>query len=228
MLRDQTFNGELPPLPSADEVNFDFVIQVWDHDGLKLYLSQPVTELPDRAQFGFSTAHTTQGDWRVYGTQIRDKVIQVAQPLNIRNEMAYSAAMHMLVPLLILFPTLALLIWMFVGRGLAPLDKLAIAVKMRTAAMLDPLSEELVPMEVLPLVQSLNELLSHLGHALQNQRAFVADAAHALRTPLTALQLQVQLVERAGDTEDRTESITELKKGLQRITHVQWTPPSRQ
>lgn len=219
-LRDQSFNGEEPPQPNSDETNFDFVIQVWDHEGIKLYFSQPATELPDRAQFGFSTVHTKQGDWRVYGTPIRNNVIQVAQPLRIRYEMAYLATIRMLVPLLLLLPTLALLIWMFVGRSLAPLDRLASAVTSRTAAVLDPLSEQQVPIEVLPLVQSLNGLLDRLGHALQTQRAFVADAAHALRTPLTALQLQAQLVERASDTVSRAEAITELKLGLRRMTHV--------
>ncbi len=219
-LRDQTFNGELPPQPSTDEENFDFVIQVWDREGIMIYFSQPVTELPDRAQFGFSTVHTKQGDWRVYGTPIRDKVIQVAQPIRIRDEMALTAAIRMLIPLLLLLPTMALLIWMFVSRSLSPLDKLAFAVTSRTAAVLDPLSEQQVPIEVLPLVQSLNGLLNRLGHALQTQRAFVADAAHALRTPFTALQLQAQLVERAGDDSTRAEAITELKLGLKRMTHV--------
>jgi two-component system OmpR family sensor kinase len=219
-LRDQTFNGESPPQPSSDELNFDFVIQVWDHEGIKLYFSQPATELPDRAQFGFSTVHTSQGDWRVYGTPIRDNVIQVAQPLRIRYEMAYMATIRMLVPVLLLVPTLALLIWMFVGRSLVPLDRLALAVTSRTATMLDPLSERQVPIEVLPLVRSLNGLLDRLGHALQTQRAFVADAAHALRTPLTALQLQAQLVERADNDASRTDAISELKDGLLRMTHV--------
>ena len=134
--------------------------------------------------------------------------------------MALTAAIRMLIPLLLLLPTMALLIWMFVSRSLSPLDKLAFAVTSRTAAVLDPLSEQQVPIEVLPLVQSLNGLLNRLGHALQTQRAFVADAAHALRTPFTALQLQAQLVERAGDDSTRAEAITELKLGLKRMTHV--------
>ncbi len=219
-MRDQTFSGGLPPSPSADEEAFDFVIQVWDREGLKLYFTPPITILPNRAQLGFSTIHTAAGDWRVYGASIRNYIIQIAQPLRVREEIAFSAAIRMLVPLLFLLPTLAILIWVLVGYGLSPLNKLALAVKNRTPASVEHFPEQAVPIEVLPLVQSLNGLLGRLGQALKTQRAFVADAAHELRTPLTALQLQMQLVERANDVAKRAEYIAELKQGLERITHT--------
>lgn len=216
--RDQAFPSE--PRIQGDEEDFDFVIQVWDREGVKLYFSHPHTTLPDRAQFGFATVHTVEGDWRVYAAPMRGYVIQVAQPLRIRDELAFSAALRALVPFLFLLPLLIALIWIVVGRGLAPLGQVARAVTARTPTALAPLPEQDVPIEVLPLVRSLNALLGRLAQALEAQRAFVADAAHELRTPLTALQLQAQLVERANDATQRTESVTELKRGLQRITRV--------
>ncbi|OIQ86747.1 sensor protein QseC [mine drainage metagenome] len=219
-MRDQTFSNGLPSGPSSDVEDFDFVIQVWDREGLKLYVSPSVTVLPNHAQLGFSTVHTAEGDWRVYGAPIRNHIIQVAQPLKIREEIAYTAALRMLLPLLLLLPTLAILIWLLVGYGLSPLNKLALAVKDRTPVSMDRLPEQDVPVEVLPLVQSLNGLLDRLGQALATQRAFVSDAAHGLRSPLTALQLQMQLVERTSDESRRAEFIAELKHGLDRMTHI--------
>lgn len=219
-MRDQKFSGESLPRPIPSDGNFDFVVQVWDREGSKLYISPPVTPLPNYSQFGFSTVHTAEGDWRVYGAPIRNYVIQVAQPLSVREDIAFSAAVRTLIPLLFLFPTLAILIWMLVGYGLSPLGKIAREVKNRTPAAVDHLPEQEVPIEVLPLVQSLNGLLDRLGQALSNQRAFVADAAHELRSPLTALQLQMQLVERTNDVSKRAEFIVELRRGLDRMTHT--------
>ncbi len=136
------------------------------------------------------------------------------------SDIAFSAALHMLIPLLFLLPTLAILIWVLVGYGLSPLSKIALEVKNRTLTAAEHLPEQEVPIEVLPLVQSLNGLLDRLGQALRNQRAFVSDAAHELRSPLTALQLQMQLVERTNDVSKRAKFIAELRRGLDRMTHT--------
>jgi two-component system OmpR family sensor kinase len=77
-----------------------------------------------------------------------------------------------------------------------------------------------MPDEIAPLSAALNQLLARLSHAIDTQRAFVADAAHALRTPLAALQLQAQLVERADDGAARDQAIGKLRQGLERLTHL--------
>jgi two-component system OmpR family sensor kinase len=90
----------------------------------------------------------------------------------------------------------------------------------RSSESLEPIQGLEVPEEVEPLVGSLNDLLMRLKAARDVQRAFVADAAHELRSPLTALQLQVQLVERADSDDARNEALADLKNGLQRTTHA--------
>ncbi len=115
---------------------------------------------------------------------------------------------------------IGLLVWFIVGRGLASLSRLADWVGERSSADLTPLPEQGTPQEVLPLIHALNSLLARLGKSLESQRTFVADAAHELRTPLTALTLQAQLIERAKDATERSESLADLKAGLRRATHV--------
>jgi two-component system OmpR family sensor kinase len=218
-LRDQSFADSRSPLGAADE-EFDFIIQVWAQDGNRLYFSHPHATLPNRAQFGFSSLDTPDGQWRVFAAQYGNQVIQVAQPMRVRERLAAAAALRTLVPFMVLLPLLAGLIWLVVGRGLAPLDRIAGAVRRRTPSSLDPLRRAGVPAEALPLVDALNGLLGRLDGALSAQRAFVADAAHELRTPLTALQLQVQLTERARSEEERRAALAELRRGLVRATHV--------
>ncbi|HEX9051902.1 MAG TPA: ATP-binding protein [Anaeromyxobacter sp.] len=197
----------------------DLVVQIWDQSGALLYVSRPGVGLPAVAELGFATARGPFGGWRVYSTMIGDEVVQVAQPLEVREELALTAVRRTLAPVLLLLPLLALLVWGIVGRSLEPLHRLAGAAASRTAAALEPFDEAAVPEEAVPLVRSLNELLERLRSALASQRAFVADAAHELRTPLAALKLQTQLA-RASEGAERAAALAELEAGLDRATHV--------
>lgn len=219
-LRTQAFHNTFAPPAETDEEDLDFVIQVWDPDGVRLYYSHPHRALPGLVQSGYATINTPEGTWRVFSTRLRSEVIQVAQPLSVRNRMALETASHVLLPLLLLLPALSLLIWILVSRGLAPLHRLAQAVSTRTPKALNPLPEQKAPDEVLPLVHSLNDLLGRLAEALASQKAFIADAAHELRTPIAALQLQVQLVERARTREESAAAIEDLKAGVRRAGHA--------
>lgn len=217
-LRDQAFSSAYNPLPPDDE--FDFVIQVWSRNGDRLYFSHPHANLPKRGNRGLATIDTADGEWRIFTMTLREEVIQVAQPLKMRQELATSAALKTALPFMLLLPMLGGLIWWLVGNGLAPLQRIARSVGRRTPNSLEPLQLGDVPNEARPLVESINNLLERLSAALSAQRTFVADAAHELRTPLTALQLQMQLAERAVTAEDRVAAMADLKNGLQRARHV--------
>ena len=219
-LRDQRFGQPITPPAGVPEEALDIVIQIWDPRGLKLYLSNPHSQLPSTAQLGYSDARTDEGRWRMFTVAMRDRVVQVAQPMRVRSRVAASAAIRTLLPLFLMLPLLGGMIWYMVGRGLRPLDRLARGVAARRPDALSPLAAGGVPAEARPLVDALNDLLGRLERALATQRAFVADAAHELRTPLTALQLQLQLTERAADDAERAEALGELKRGLQRAIHL--------
>ena len=206
-------------LPAVDDP-LDFVIQVFTHDGSRLYASHPHNSLPGHAQPGFSTVDTDEGRWRVYAIPLRDQVVQVAQPTRVRKEAAAAAALRTIMPFLVLLPVLGALIGWTVGLGLAPLDRLAHVVASRNALQLEPLPLADVPTEARPLIEALNDLLQRHNAALAAQGAFIADAAHEMRTPLTALQLQATLIERATNDTERVAAIADLKRGLLRASHV--------
>lgn len=199
----------------------DLSIQMYQ-GGLRMDLTPKADEspLPQVSELGYSTIPRADGEWRVFAIQVGPAVVQVGQPLRVRETMAFHAALKTLYPLAILLPLLGVLVWSIVGRGMAPLSRLAGAVTARTPAALEPVEEEGVPSEALPLVRSLNDLLARLRAAMSAQRAFVADAAHELRTPLAALKLQLQLAERAPDPEARAAALAELAGGLERSTHL--------
>ncbi len=217
-LRDQAFQNALPPETAF--AGQDFSIQVWSQDGVRLYLSHPNDVLPNRAFLGYATVNSSDGPWRVFSTLQRNQIIQVAQPMRVRDRLVLAAALRIVAPFLLLLPVMGAIVWVVVGRGLSPLAAVARAVTTRTPTALDPLPVGAVPKEALPLVAALNDLLARLKQALDGQRAFVSDAAHELRTPLAALQLQVQSLERTRDEGERTETLAELKLGLERATHA--------
>ena len=213
--------GPLPPSRSgAPDVEEGLVVQIWDRNGLQLYFSRPGSRLPQRAELGFSTVETPRGSWRVYSALEQNNVVQVAQPMRVRQELAAGMALRALVPLVALLPLLGLLVWLTVGRGLRPLEQMASALRRRTPDSLAALPVDGLPVEIVPLVQALNELLARLARALESQKAFVADAAHELRTPLTAVQLQIQLAERAKTDVEREAAFAQLKQGQSRAAHL--------
>jgi two-component system OmpR family sensor kinase len=218
-LRDRPFNAAGGASLQPNDSEFDYSIQVWNEDGVTVYYSYPPHVFPNRAQLGYTTVQTHDGPWRVFAMQSGGEVIQVAQPMSRREQLAAHAAWQSLRAYLLLFPLMGVLVWVLVGNGLAPIARLARAIGARSPAAMAPVSEE-VPIEVQPLVRALNDLLSRLQSALQAQRQFVADAAHELRTPLAALQLQAQLVERASGEPARTAALAELRQGLQRSARV--------
>lgn len=220
-LRDQGA-VRLPPGAAEEREQFDFAVQIWSADGSKIYLSHTRSRahLPDRATLGFSDVVADGERWRVYSTLARGRVIQVGQPFEVRERIAASAALRSLTPLLFLAPLVALAIWWLVGRSLAPVEQIARELRQRDANRLDPIPDAEIPIEVEPMVRSLNGLLGRLRASFTAQRAFVADAAHELRTPIAALKLQAGLVARARDDEARALALRELNAGIDRSAHL--------
>jgi two-component system OmpR family sensor kinase len=206
--------------PRNDETEDDTVIQAWDRSGGVLYTSHPALSLPRYPAIGFKTVSALNDRWRVYGELRHDRFVQVAQPTSVRQELAAGLAFRSLMPFLILLPVLAVLIGVVVRRSLRPLHEVAEAVARRSPSSLHPLPTDGLPPEVRPMLDSLNELLQQLDHALSSQRAFVADAAHELRSPLTALKLQLQLAERAKTDQQRVAAFAKLHERLDRSTRL--------
>ena len=201
------------------------VVRIWNRVGGLVYGSHANVLLPQPVQLGLTTVATGQGDWRVFATLVEGElVLEVAQPISVRSKLAAEVALRTVLPLLILLPVMGVLLWWVVGRGLAPLRRVANDVARRRPESLERLAVDRLPQEVAPLVESLNRLLVDLAGARDAQRAFIADAAHELRTPLTAVQLQLQIVERAGvgdgAREERALAIDALRGGLARASRL--------
>ncbi len=213
--------SQLVTVAAADrDPEEDNVVQAWDTLGKPLFSSNPSRELPRYVTLGLHTVSYHQQPWRIYNIQRHGRFIQVAQPMIVRDELAAGLAVRMLVPFFVLIPLLAGLIWWVVGRSLSPLQAVTTAVATRHEDAMHALDEKNLPQEIHPMVVALNQLLRRLSQSMQAQRAFIADASHELRSPLTALKLQLQLTERATTDEQRTVGFVKVNERLDRSIHL--------
>jgi two-component system OmpR family sensor kinase len=207
-------------LPVGKVEHEEIEVQVWSADDRLVFTSGPMADMPRFSGRGLRSISFNGKGWRVFSEGNANRFIQISQPHAVRNELAAGMALRTLTPFMILIPILALLIWLVVGRGLAPIHLLAHEVSQRSPDALDPLPDHAYPPELQPILRELNTLLDRLARAFATQRAFVADAAHELRTPLAALKLQLQLVEREQDRTEVEAGFRKLHERLNRATHL--------
>ncbi|MGO9934400.1 MAG: ATP-binding protein [Steroidobacteraceae bacterium] len=207
---------EVPP----DQGDTDFVIQIWDVFGARTYLSRRGLPMINQTVLGYANLSVRGEAWRAYGLQTADGVIQIAQPLRVREELARAAAERVVIPLILLLPIMVAAVAWIVSRGLLPLRYVTAEVQRRDVRSLLPLKGGNLPREIEPLVGELNRLLARLQDAFDTQRAFISDAAHELRSPLTALRLQLQLLDRAPDASARGEARARLGAAVERAIHL--------
>ena len=198
---------------------YDFIVQVWSREGVRVYLSRPHAVVPGLTGPGLTTIRTTAGRWRVYGVETNLGVIQVAQPMDVRERRAARIALRSLAPFAVLVPTLSILIAWIVARTVRPVRGFADALRRRRPDDDRPVPVDGLPDEVRPVAVALNELLARLRAALDRERAFLADAAHELRTPLTALDLQAQAVAAASE-DGREAALADLRSGVARVARL--------
>lgn len=207
---------------SGDDHKKHVSFQIWSDSG-QLLLSSPGA--PDAAfdrRDGHATLMVEKDAWHSYASHDarRGYQVRVFESGEVRHRLANKLGRRMMQALLIALPALALLMWVSIGRGLRPLMAMSNAIATRNAGNLEPINLERVPTEAQPLVDSLNSLLERLLHSIDRERAFTADAAHELRTPLAAIKVQAEVALAAQDDAQRRQAISQVIAGVNRTTHL--------
>lgn len=158
---------------------------------------------------------------RVEAPEARPALVQVAETLEKRSVLAREIIQGVMLPLFVILPLAVLLVWLALARGIQPLNQLEERIRKRKPDDMSPLDESVVPTEVLPLVSSINDLLTRLKDSIATQKRFLADAAHQLKTPLAGLRMQADLAQRAdASADDLKQSLKQIGRASMRATHT--------
>ena len=204
---------------SEQQRQYGFVIQV-SLPKEAVRSSRPDFDLPVGKASGYSEQVYQGEKWRIYTIVYPDRTVQVSQADAVRRAIASDAALFASLPIAGLLPLCWVLVAFGVKRILKPLADVTLAVTLRDARSLTPIAAKGIPAEAAPLITEINSLLLRIQESMESQRHFVLDAAHELRTPLAALQLQIDNLSQSLSPEDMNVRINELRFGMQRASHI--------
>ncbi len=150
-------------------------------------------------------------------------LVQVAETLGKRSQLADDIIKGVIFPQFLILPVAVLLVWLALSRGLLPLHDLQRRIRQRESQDLSPIDEHDVPEELNPLVSAINDLLSRLDSSIGQQKHFLVDAAHQLKTPLAGLRTQAELAQREldrGDVDSARGSLRHIARSSQRAADM--------
>jgi two-component system sensor histidine kinase QseC len=176
-----------------------------------------------REGFDDGRINNDDDEWRFLWITTADEKYRIAvgQEWDYRQEMALDIVTSQLAPWLVALPLMVLLLILLLSRELAPLKKLTRTLRSRTPDSDEQLSAEGVPGEVRPLVEALNQLFTRSHDMMMRERRFTSDAAHELRSPLTALKVQTEVAQLSmDDPQSREKALSQLHAGIDRATRL--------
>jgi signal transduction histidine kinase len=207
------------PPGAVDGDEAAIVLQAWDRAGQRVFSSDVRVTLPYASSTGWSRPRIGGEEWVVYSIHGESGVAQAGQRVAARQQMAAESAAKVILPLMGMAVVVGGLLLYGLRRGLEPLKATAREIAQRSDGSLNPIGLDGVPREFHSIVTSTNGLMQRLGSVLGAQRRFIADAAHELRTPVTALRLQLELL-RQADEADRQQAMEELSAGIARTQRL--------
>jgi signal transduction histidine kinase len=209
------------PARKVEDPQEDMVVSVFEgSEPVPAHQTHPLRGIPRATPIGFSKLQLDGREWRLFASAARDQFVVAAQPAEVRNRAARRITLRSLLPSIGALPLAALMIWIAVAYGLRPLVRITQDLRKRSHRDLRPLDVSRLPPDVAPLAEALNDLMGRLAGIIERQRTFIADAAHELLTPLTALRLQAQMLARSKSPSRQREAMAELQGGVSRTLQL--------
>ena len=200
----------------SDQKQEELFIDIWSYDDLD-ELENNQLLVPQVKKAGFYQHETDTGTWYTYVLPTKNYQVQISQNQRVRQVLAFELAWSMVLPFLLIMPLVMLVIFWIIRRSLKPLDDMKSELAQRDSNELSHIDDQHYPIELLPAIHEINYLFDRISKTQQEQKQFVADAAHELRTPITALNLQTKILLR--DFPENS-ALINLSKGLARIQHL--------
>ncbi|MDQ0455747.1 ATP-binding protein [Rhizobium paknamense] len=219
---DFNMENQLALNEDADDYADAHSFRVWRGTELAFVSSNAFSKDVARFKVGFSNYRDSKDIWRVYSLPIpnTDIVIEVAENVSLRDNLVANILLNLFLPLIILIPAIAGLIWIVIHNGLSHIRELVRQIRSRSPDDLTPISRDNLPRDLIPLAASLNQFLDKLQLSLTLERRFSDLAAHQLRTPQAGIKLLLQMLEKADSEEERRGLIADLVASNERAMHL--------
>lgn len=198
----------------------NFAYRVWLHGKIILASSNAEPFGPISVPNGFVERIIKGERWRFFIYRDHDVTVEVAEHYEVRIDLIHHILQGIFLPQLLIIPSLALIIWLGVIGGLRPLDALSALIRRRTPDNLEKIDAPVVPREVAPVVDAINDLMCRVTEALEREKKFSNYAAHELRTPLAALKTQLQVALRTEDAGQALPMFRDLLPPIDRMQHL--------
>ena len=196
------------------------IVQIWDGQGRLLTSSYPALAVPLQAADGFHDVKAGGQRWRVYSVHTPGRSAQSVQNLQFRAHVINKQAFEAGLPIALLIPISAVILWFAMSVGLRRLETVARAAAAQDENSIGELPTKDIPCEISPLVTAVNRLLTRLRDAFASQRRFVQDAAHELRTPITAMTLQLENLKACPMDPETAGQVAQFEAGLKRTKRL--------
>lgn len=220
---DNTLNDSEHSELSGSQYSNKIAYQVWTSDNELISRSHNAPLHPlARHHTGLLDITLNGAQWRVFALQDSSHtlLIYAAERSDVREQLIDAITLNLGTSALFSLPLFALAIWLGVRHALRPLNNITEEISARAPNALHAIATRTIPIEVRPLIESMNQLLARVDIAIENERRFTADAAHELRTPLAALKTLAQVALRAHDGQDRQHALESVVAGVDRASHM--------
>ncbi|MDQ9172366.1 ATP-binding protein [Oxalobacteraceae bacterium R-40] len=169
---------------------------------------------------GYNTRTIDGQQWRSYTLEENGRRVTTADRIEKRRALLSDIVFATVVPFLVAMIGSLLVLWLGIRKGLAPLESVRQALADRKPDALQPVPASGVPSELTPLVQTINSLLGRTQNAIERERRFTGDAAHELRSPLTAIKTHLQVARMTAGNDETVNALDNAEKGVQRLQHT--------
>lgn len=206
----------------ADEYSDSRMFRVWRSSNVIMRSDTAFSDAIGKQPSGFSTLSVHRKKWRIYSLPIPDLplTIEVGEKMDLRHTLATNILFNLSIPLLLMIPVLAALIWYGIHNGLGQILGLVEQIRKRSPNDLSHVNTRAMPRDLAPLGKSLNQLFSQLEYSFTAEKRFTDHAAHQLRTPQAIIKLQLQMLAEATQDDEKISLIRELMQSNDRATKL--------
>ena len=206
--------------PQNSNHSSTIAFQLWRNNKMMLASANAPTIAIAELKPGFDFINFDGYRWRTlaYFDRSHDIWVTLAERSDTRYLLAENVILESIFPLLIGIPIVGLLILLIINQGLRPLIQLSAELREKKADDLTPVSNLGSRQELTQVTRSVNSLIERLRLTLEREKRFTADAAHELRTPISALKIQLHNI--AQEVPAESEALAQLGTGVDRMQHL--------